>query len=147
MDPIINKPKYNNHEQHLLNIRFVVPFIILTGCQSQTQDPPQADITNEIPSTAAIQEGFEIFDYVDDTSGDTILMQQYYMVILKSVENRSQSEKEFDSLQQLYLAHLDTIYRQGYTDISGPFDDTSDLYGVSISRGSVNPTHHEVWVE
>lgn len=34
--------------------------------------------------------------------------------------------------QQLHLAYLGTMHQQGYADISGPIDDTSEIHGVTI---------------
>src|SRR5690606_3203646 len=73
-----------------------------------------------------------VFDYVDEVSGDTILMQQYFMVFLKAGDNRSQSKEALDSLQKLHLAHLGKMYQKGYADISGPFGDEGPIRGVSI---------------
>ena len=76
--------------------------------------------------------GFEIFDYVDEKTGDTILMQQYFIAFLKRGTNRSQSKEEADSLQTLHLAHLGEMYEKGYADISGPFGDDGDIRGITI---------------
>jgi len=76
--------------------------------------------------------GFEIFDYVDEETKDTILMQQYYIAFLKRGPNRSQNKKEADSLQALHMAHLGNMYEQGYADISGPFGDDGDIRGITI---------------
>jgi len=76
--------------------------------------------------------GFEIFDYVDEKTGDTIIMQQYFMAFLKRGPNRSQSKEELDSLQVLHLAHLGRMYEEGYADISGPFGDDNDVRGITI---------------
>ena len=78
------------------------------------------------------EEGFEVFDYVDEKSGDTILMQQYFIAFLKSGPNRSQSRDEADSLQRLHMAHLGRMYEEGYADISGPFGDDGDIRGITI---------------
>ena len=79
-----------------------------------------------------ISEGYETFDYVDNKTGDTILMQQYFMAFLKKGPNRSQSKTEADSLQAAHLAHLGRMYEEGYADISGPFGDDGDIRGVTI---------------
>ncbi len=79
-----------------------------------------------------VSEGFEIFDYVDQTSGDTVLMQQYFMAFLKKGTTRSQTREEADSLQTLHLAHLSSMYELGYADISGPFGDDGDIRGITI---------------
>lgn len=76
--------------------------------------------------------GFEIFDYIDEKTGDTILMQQYFIAFLKRGKNRSQSKVEADSLQALHLQHLGRMYENGYADISGPFGDDGDIRGITI---------------
>lgn len=77
-------------------------------------------------------DGFQIFDYVDEKTGDTILMQQYFIAFLKRGKNRSQTKEEADSLQNLHLAHLGKMYELGYADISGPFGDDGDIRGITI---------------
>ena len=76
--------------------------------------------------------GFEIFDYVDEETKDTVLMQQYFIAFLKRGPNRSQNKEEADSLQTLHLAHLGRMYEEGYADISGPFGDDGDIRGITI---------------
>ncbi len=76
--------------------------------------------------------GYKIFDYVDEKSKDTILMQEYYIAFLKRGPNRSQSKSEADSLQKLHMAHLGKMYENGYADISGPFGDDGDIRGITI---------------
>jgi uncharacterized protein YciI len=79
-----------------------------------------------------IDQGYEIFDYVDQKTGDTVLMQQYFMAFLKSGPIRSESREEADSLQQLHLAHLARMYEEGFADISGPFGDDGEIRGITI---------------
>lgn len=77
-------------------------------------------------------QGFKIFDYIDTKTGDTILMQEYYMAFLKRGPNRNQSEEEGSKLQEAHLAHLGRMYDEGYADISGPFGDDQDVRGITI---------------
>jgi uncharacterized protein YciI len=77
-------------------------------------------------------QGFQTFDYIDEKTQDTVLMQQYFIAFLKSGPNRSQSKAETDSLQSLHLAHLGRMYEEGYADISGPFGDNGDIRGITI---------------
>ncbi len=77
-------------------------------------------------------DGYQIFDYVDEKTGDTVLMQQYFIAFLKRGTNRSQNKAEADSLQKLHLAHLGSMYEQGFADISGPFGDDGDIRGITI---------------
>ncbi len=76
--------------------------------------------------------GFEVFDYVDEATQDTVLMQQYYIAFLKRGPHRSQNKAETDSLQALHMAHLGSMYEQGFADISGPFGDDGDIRGITI---------------
>jgi uncharacterized protein YciI len=76
--------------------------------------------------------GYQIFDYVDKESGDTIIMQEYYMAFLKRGPNRNQSKTKADSLQILHRAHLGRMYKEGFADISGPFGDDQDIRGITI---------------
>lgn len=77
-------------------------------------------------------EGFKIFDYVDEKTQDTVLMQQYFIAFLKRGPNRTQTEEEAKKLQNQHLAHLGKMYDLGYADISGPFGDDGDIRGVTI---------------
>lgn len=91
----------------------------------------------EEPSVASqkaelLEKGFEIFDYVEEVSGDTIIMQKYFIAFLKKGPNRDQPKAEADSLQALHMQHLGKMYELGYADISGPFDDDSDISGITI---------------
>ncbi len=76
--------------------------------------------------------GFKTFDFVDEKTKDTVLMQQYFMAFLKRGPIRGQNEEETAELQELHMAHLKKMYDSGYADISGPFGDDGDLRGVTI---------------
>ncbi len=78
------------------------------------------------------EKGFQVFDYVDEETGEVTVMQQYFMAFLKRGPNRSQNKAETDSLQRLHMAHLGAMYKQGYADISGPFGDDGDIRGITI---------------
>jgi len=79
-----------------------------------------------------LTKGYQIFDYVDEETKDTIIMQQYFMAFLKSGPNRMQNEEESQRLQKEHLAHLGKMYDLGYADISGPFGDDGDIRGITI---------------
>ncbi len=76
--------------------------------------------------------GFKIFDYIDEKTKDTVLMQQYFMAFLKKGPIRGQNEEESAELQALHMAHLTKMYELGYADISGPFGDDGDIRGITI---------------
>ncbi|RED48735.1 YciI family protein [Seonamhaeicola aphaedonensis] len=76
--------------------------------------------------------GFKIFDYINEKTRDTILMQQYFMAFLKRGPIRTQNEEEAALIQKEHLAHLTRMYELGYADISGPFGDDGELRGLTI---------------
>ena len=113
--------------------------IALSSCEPKIQreyimEPcPENDKTSAATKIKQLKEdGFQIFDYVDEKTGDTIIMQQYFMAILKSGPNRNQPKAEADSLQLLHRAHLGRMYEDGYADISGPFGDDGEMRGITI---------------
>jgi uncharacterized protein YciI/uncharacterized protein (UPF0335 family) len=98
-------------------------------------------VTNEIKtnkqSVAKLKaelkaKGFEVFDYVDEKTKDTIIMQQYFIAFLKSGPIRNQNEEEAAKLQEAHLAHLGKMYDLGFADISGPFGDDGEIRGITI---------------
>ena len=117
----------------------LISILVLISCQPKVEreymmEPcpeddkkPMAQVKQEL-----LDNGFEIFDYVDEETGDTIIMQQYFMVFLKRGPNRDQTKAETDSLQTLHMAHLTRMYEEGYADISGPFGDDGALRGITI---------------
>ena len=79
-----------------------------------------------------IAKGFETYDYVDDKTKDTVLMQQYFVAFLKDGEIRTQNEEEAKALQDEHIAYLTKMYELGYADVSGPFGDEGDIRGITI---------------
>ena len=73
-----------------------------------------------------------LFDYVDEKTKDTVIMQQYFIAFLKRGAIRSQNEEEAALLQKEHLAHLGKMYELGYADISGPFGDDGEIRGITI---------------
>lgn len=113
--------------------------ITLLGCQTKVEKeyitepcPEEVKISMAQLKEDLTKKGFQTFDYIDDKSGDTILMQQYFIAFLKSGPTRSQTKEEADSLQKLHLAHLGRMYEEGFADISGPFGDDGDIRGITI---------------
>lgn len=97
------------------------------------------EIANNVVSKSVKQvkeeltgKGFKIFEYVDEKTQDTVLMQQYFMAFLKKGPIRGQNEEEAAELQKEHLAHLSKMYEMGYADISGPFGDDGDIRGITI---------------
>lgn len=113
---------------------------LIIACKTETKDSIEVieqPIETIEKSTKELKEeltakGFELFDYVDEKTQDTVIMQKYFIAFLKKGPNRSQPEEEANKLQAAHMAHLGKMYELGYADISGPFDDDSDISGITI---------------
>jgi len=84
------------------------------------------------------EKGHQIFIYEEGDS--TYLMQQYFMVFLKSGGNRSQDSTEAAELQKQHLAHLSRMAREGYASLIGPFGDDGEIRGIVVYN---TPTQKE----
>ena len=120
----------------LIKILIAVVLVTAISCRDNNKNTVPVNPEKAI-STAQIKEelnkkGYQTFDYIDESTGDTIIMQQYFIAFLKRGIIRSQSKEEADSLQLLHLAHLSRMYESGYADISGPFGDDGDIRGITI---------------
>jgi hypothetical protein len=78
--------------------------VFVFSCKKETKHaikPTNTTIEKVKKSTKQIKDelvakGFQTFDYVDEKTQDTILMQQYFIAFLKSGPERSQSKEETD---------------------------------------------------
>ena len=105
--------------------------VITDSFEVQMTNEPIKKSNSEIKAELE-KKGFKTFNFIDEETQDTILMQQYFMVLLKSGPIRPQNEEEAEILQQAHLDHLSKMYQLGYADISGPFGDNGNLRGVTI---------------
>ena len=119
----------------------LLAIVLMVSACKQDVDPKTVEKGNDlVKTTKSIKQikeeltakGFQTFDYIDEKTRDTIIMQQYYIAFLKRGPDRSQNPAEADSLQTLHLAHLGKMHEMGYADISGPFGDDGDIRGITI---------------
>ncbi len=112
--------------------------LMLSACKTETEKvietkkPIEAKQTAKQLGEELKAKGYKTFDYVDEKTKDTVLMQQYFIAFLKRGDNRTQSKEEATRLQNGHLAHLGKMYQLGYADISGPFGDNGDIRGITI---------------
>lgn len=121
----------------LKKLSFIAVFaIVMIACKQEITEEKlhkvEVEKTTKQLKEELTSKGFKIFDYVDEKTKDTVIMQQYFIAFLKRGENRSQNKEEADSLQALHMAHLGKMYELGYADISGPFGDDGDIRGITI---------------
>lgn len=86
---------------------------------------------NEIKAELTAQ-GFKTYDYISEDTKDTLLVQQYFMAVLKAGTVRMQNEEEAKELEDEHFAYLNKMYELGFADISGAFGDEGDMRGVTI---------------
>lgn len=115
----------------------LLTIFLFASCQQVEKQKTNLPIEEPKKSMATLKQeltdkGFQIFDYVDEETKDTVLMQQYFIAFLKRGPERSQNKAATDSLQALHMAHLGRMYELGYADISGPFGDDGDIRGITI---------------
>lgn len=96
----------------------------------EDKEKKEDKISAEEMSKQLQEDGFKSFTYKE---GDTTyLMQQYYMVFLKSGPNRDQDSLSLAKLQQQHMAHLERMGNEGYASLIGPFEDSSDIKGIAV---------------
>ncbi len=116
---------------------FILLAITIIACKGHEHEHENEHVHEHKKSIAQLKEeltekGFQIFDYIDEKTKDTIIMQQYFVAFLKKGPNRDRSEEESAKLQEQHMAHLGRMYDLGYADISGPFGDDGDIRGLTI---------------
>ena len=94
-------------------------------------DEPKKKSVKQLKSELT-EKGYQTFDYIDEKTQDTILMQQYFIAFLKRGPIHGQNEEETAELQKEHLTHLGKMYELGYADISGPFGDDGEIRGITI---------------
>jgi len=119
----------------------LIPFIItlFTSCEQPVEKvrgiPSNSRAEVERPDNDALEKdlkekGYQTFSYKQGDS--TYLMQQSYIVFLKSAWNRSQDSLTAAKLQEEHMAHMARMYEEGYTSLTGPMGDDGDLRGIVI---------------
>jgi uncharacterized protein YciI len=91
-------------------------------------------MTHSVRSQEIDTAHFELFNY--EAEGKTYVMQQYFIVFLKSGTTRSQDKEEAASIQEQHLAYLEDLNKKGYICMNGPFGDDGDIRGATIYRVS-----------
>lgn len=119
--------------------------LIISSCQQSgekitenSSEPGTKNVNIDSIANELKEKGYQTFTYKE---GDTsYLMQQYYIVFLKSGDNRSQDSITSAKLQEQHLAHLSRMYNEGYTSLTGPMGDDGELRGIVIYN---TPTQKE----
>lgn len=121
---------------------YILLLALFAGCENsgktesidseQSKANPNSSVIVNIDSIESQLKkgGYQTFKY---KAGDTTyLMQQYYVVFLKSGVTRSKDSTEAAELQKKHLEHLSWLYERGYTSLTGPMGDDGDLRGMVV---------------
>ncbi len=117
----------------------IMLFSALISCEQPVEKvrgiPSDARVEKERPDNESLEkdlkdQGYQTFLFKEGDS--TFLMQQYYIVFLKSGPNRSQDSITAAQLQEGHMAHLNRMYKEGYTSLTGPIGDNGELRGIVV---------------
>src|SRR5690606_22931274 len=117
----------------------ILAIAILASCEQPVEKvrgiPSDSRVETERPDNNSLEKelkekGYHTFLYKEGDS--TYLMQQYYIVFLKSGLNRNQDSLTAAKLQEQHMAHMTRMYEEGYTSLTGPMGDDGDLRGIVI---------------
>lgn len=95
-------------------------------------DNSKAFETKKSIKAALEEKGFKTYYKIDETSQDTIIMQQYFMAFFKEGIIRGQNEENEEYLRKAHVKYLDSLHVLGYIDISGPLPNHKDFRDVTI---------------
>ena len=128
--------------KQMKKLTFGLILLAVAGCKDYEEDirgipvPPEVEVaTEEVPDVEEQdrllkEEGYQTFLYEEEDS--PYLMQQYFIVFLKSGKNRSQDSITAARLQEQHLAHLNRMAGEGYLSLAGPFGDEGDIRGIAV---------------
>lgn len=120
------------------NISLLAILLLALACNEQVEKNRDENTSGTPDQPQSVEEqvqvlkeqGYQAFSYPE---GDTsYLMQQYYVVFLKAGENRSQDSLETARLMEQHLAHLNRMYEEGYSSLTGPMGDDGELRGIVV---------------
>lgn len=123
----------------------LLPFLV--ACEQPVEKvrgiPAGARVKTEAPNVQTTadelnKKGYKTFLYQEGDS--TYLMQQYYIVFLKKGKIRSQDSATAAQLQEQHMAHLERMYVEGYSSLTGPMGDEGEIRGIVIFN---TPTQQE----
>lgn len=102
----------------------------IPGPEEVAASAPDTVVSVEERAEELKRQGYQTFYYEE---GDTTyLMQQYYIVFLKTGTKRNQDSTEAANLQKQHLAHFNRMAEEGYLSLVGPFGDDGDIRGIAI---------------
>ena len=96
----------------------------------EVRQPDTLKFSIEEQAQALAEKGYQTFIY--EEGGEKHLMQQYFLVFLKSGKNRSQDSVTAAALQEQHMAHLNRMAAEGYMSLAGPMGDDGALRGISV---------------
>ncbi len=109
------------------NIAHLLFVLLLISC-GKTEKQQETNLTKTEKTEQG--SGHETFSYKEGDS--TYVMQKYFMVFLKKGPKRDQDSVTAAKIQEKHLAHLEKLYLDGKTSITGPFESEGDVLGIVV---------------
>ena len=117
--------------------------IVLISCKEETdlrgiQSPEEVQVRQPDTVPPDIEEqaeqlktqGYQTFTY--EEGGQQYLMQQYYLILLKTGKNRSQDSATAAELQKQHMAHLNRMAAEGFMSLAGPMGNNGEIRGIAV---------------
>ncbi|MCG2617279.1 YciI family protein [Terrimonas sp. NA20] len=98
---------------------FLLSITTLFACNSTTENAPVAT-------------GSPKYDLNADTSVYSGEMKRYWLVLLKSGNNRSQDSASAAKIQSAHMANINRLAKEGKLIMAGPIGAEADLRGIFI---------------
>lgn len=117
---------------------FLILFTLVLGCEKKEKkekeslEPMKTSGSTDIEklSEELKTRGYETFLMKQGDSA--VLMQQYFVVFLNKGKNRAQDSLQAVKLQEQHMEHLNRMYKEGYTSLTGPMGDDGELRGIVV---------------
>lgn len=121
--------------KRMKEILLVLLVLGLLACQQEVNESPDLSSSGDALESnlqQLIERGYQAIEYYDETTKDTVIMQQYYIAFLKGGSRKPKDRIEGDSLQRLHEAYMGKMVHDGYASMAGPFEGKGKFRGMTI---------------
>jgi len=121
----------NQPKETIPNTEVVVENVPVKVKDTVLVEPIEVPKTRKKIKEELTAKGFKTYNYISEKQ-DTILMQQYFIAVLKTGSMRVQNEEESADLQKAHAEHIKNMQDLGYIQIFAPFERNDDMSGALV---------------